>query len=124
LRETRSVEVRGRPDLPDGEYGFVELYCNEDPCDCRRVIVQVVSRAAVDKVLAAIGYGWEPIAFYRKRLRGDSAKAKDCKGPSLDPINEQGEFAPALLKLFRVVLQDAESTSNVWNGITGCSNRP
>lgn len=108
LRETRSVEVRGRPDLPDGDYGFIELYCNEDPCDCRRVIIQVVSRATGDKVLATIGYGWEPVAFYKKSLHGDRELAKDCKGPSLDPINAQSQFAPALLKLFRIVLQGAE----------------
>jgi hypothetical protein len=32
--ETRSVTVTGRDDLPDGEYGFIEFYCNEPQCDC------------------------------------------------------------------------------------------
>jgi hypothetical protein len=26
-RETRSVTVTNRQDLPDGEYGFLEFYC-------------------------------------------------------------------------------------------------
>ena len=34
--ETRSVTIANRDDLPNGEYGFIELYCNEPDCDCRR----------------------------------------------------------------------------------------
>src|SRR5205814_215279 len=41
-RETRSVTVPDKEDLPSGEYGFIELYCNEPQCDCRRVVVVVL----------------------------------------------------------------------------------
>ena len=41
-RETRSVTAIHRPDLPDGEYGFLELYCDEPGCDCRRVMIDVL----------------------------------------------------------------------------------
>jgi hypothetical protein len=41
-RETRSVTVTNRQDLPDGEYGFLEFYCNEPGCDCRRVMIDVL----------------------------------------------------------------------------------
>jgi hypothetical protein len=39
-RETRSVTVPpGSPlGLPPGEYGFLETYCDEPGCDCRRVM--------------------------------------------------------------------------------------
>ncbi len=40
--ETRSARVAGHESLPDGDYGFFELYCNEPGCDCRRVIVTVL----------------------------------------------------------------------------------
>src|SRR5712691_7758423 len=40
--ETRSAQVAGQGGLPDGDYGFFELYCNEPGCDCRRVIVTVL----------------------------------------------------------------------------------
>jgi len=29
------------PGIPDGEYGFVELYCDEPDCDCRRVVIDI-----------------------------------------------------------------------------------
>src|ERR1039458_3144226 len=38
-RETRSATVTQRQDLPDGEYGFLELYCDEPGCDCRRATI-------------------------------------------------------------------------------------
>ena len=41
-RETRLVTVPQRQDLPDWEYGFVELYCDEPDCDCRRVMINVL----------------------------------------------------------------------------------
>lgn len=29
FKEIRTITVRGLPGLPDGEYGFLELYCAE-----------------------------------------------------------------------------------------------
>ncbi|MBA3441078.1 MAG: hypothetical protein H0T92_14530 [Pyrinomonadaceae bacterium] len=37
-QETRTITVCGRDELPDGEYAFVESYCDEASCDCRRVM--------------------------------------------------------------------------------------
>jgi len=63
--ESRSVTVKGRPDLPDGEYGFLELYCDEPGCDCRRVIIDVLRHdTGWSKIW--IGYGWENLDFYEK----------------------------------------------------------
>ena len=42
VRETRSVTATCQQDLPDGEYGFLELYCDEPGCDCRRVMIDVL----------------------------------------------------------------------------------
>ena len=41
-RETRSVTVSGRTDIPDGKYGFLESFCDEPRCDCRRVMIVVL----------------------------------------------------------------------------------
>ena len=66
-RETRSVTVPQRQDLPEGEYGFVELYCNQPGCDCRRVMIHVLRpETGWSKVWATISYGWESLDFYRK----------------------------------------------------------
>ncbi len=104
-KETRSASVQGRPGLPDGEYGFIELYCDEAHCDCRRVMIYVYSRATAPRILATINYGWESVAFYTKWLR-NKQDAQHCVGTSLDPINPQTAYAPALLDLFEFLLED------------------
>lgn len=103
--ETRSVRVRGDDDLPDGEYGFIEFYCEEPACDCRRVVVSVVSPDPGLTPWATISFGWESLQFYRDRL-GDVEDAAVLKGPSLDPLHPQTKYAPAVLRLFRFVLTD------------------
>lgn len=104
-QETRSVTVAGRKDLPDGAYGFVELYCNEPGCDCRRVIINVLRpETGWRKAWATIGYGWESLAFYRK-WGGPHIDPAELKGPYLDPLNQQSEYSPALLDLFRFLIE-------------------
>ncbi len=103
--EKRMLTVFGRDDLPDGEYGFVELYCNEAGCDCRRVIISVVTPTTDSKVWATLNYGRENLEFYERWL-GDKENAVDCKGPSLDPINPQTKYSPVLLGLFEQLLTD------------------
>ncbi len=36
------------PWLPDDDYGFLEAYCNDENCDCRRVFFNVISRKRVE----------------------------------------------------------------------------
>ena len=90
-RETRSVTVPPRQDLPEGEYGFVELYCDEPACDCRRVIIDVLRpETGWSKIWATISYGWESLDFYRK-WGGQENDPIEMKGPYLDPLNPQTE---------------------------------
>lgn len=104
-KETRSITVKGGTDLPDGEYGFIELYCDEVDCDCRRVVIDVMSPTTGAKTWATINYGWEEQGFYERWL-GNKEDAVDCKGPSLDPINPQTEYSPVLLMMFEYLLED------------------
>ena len=70
-RETRSVTVTGQPDLPDGDYGFLELYCNEPSCDCRRATISVLRpETGWSRVWATISSGWESVDFYEKWKSG------------------------------------------------------
>lgn len=105
LAEMRSATVPDRPGLPAGTYGFLELYCDEPDCDCRRVILQVVSPDSGAKVWATINYGWETAEFYRQWSHADD-ELHPLHGACLDPLNRQTERAPALLALFRWVLTD------------------
>ncbi len=105
VKETRTVMLRGDDDLPDGEYGFIEFYCDEPACDCRRVVVNVMTPHTGATVWATMSFGWESLQFYQDRL-GYLEDATVAKGPSLDPLNAQTKYAPALLRLFRFVLTD------------------
>jgi len=107
-RETRSATAIGRRELPDGEYGFLELYCDEPGCDCRRVTILVLRpQTGWSKIWATISYGWEGPGFYREWSRAGSDPI-EMQGPCLDPINAQTQYAPALLDLFRLLLESTE----------------
>jgi hypothetical protein len=107
-RETRPVTVPQRQDLPEGEYGFVELYCDEPGCDCRRVMIDVLRpETGWSQVWATISYGWESLDFYRQWGRGGSDPVQ-IKGPYLDPLNPQTTYSSALLNLFRFLVQSPE----------------
>jgi hypothetical protein len=107
-RETRSAKVARRRDLPDGEYGFLEFYCDEPGCDCRRVTISVLRpETGRNKIWATISYGWESADFYRKwsKAGGDPI---EMQGPGLDPLNPQSQYSAALLDLFRYLLESTE----------------
>jgi hypothetical protein len=112
-RETRSAKVTQREDLPDGEYGFLEFYCNEPGCDCRRVTISVLRpETGWSKTWATISYGWESPDFYRRWSVPDSDPI-EMKGPCLDPLNPQTKYSPALLDLFRFLLESTEYVERI-----------
>jgi hypothetical protein len=107
-RETRTIRLlEAHAGLPAGEYGFLELYCNERTCDCQRVLFQVCRADRPNKVLATINYGWESEDFYAQWLHGDRESARELAEACLDPLNPQSKLSPALLEVFRqILLQD------------------
>lgn len=88
-KECRVITVLQPGDLPVGEYAWIESYCLDPSCDCRRVMLSVLPRFGKE-LLAYISFGFDRMA-------------KDA-GPYLDPLNPQSEYAPALLELARTVL--------------------
>jgi hypothetical protein len=109
-RETRTVTVIDPSsfNLPPATYAFLEMFCDEPGCDCRRVFFTVVSSLKND-IKAVIAWGWEDRYFYSKWMGSDDPHIiNDLKGPVLNLASPQSELAPALLKLFqRVLLQDS-----------------
>ena len=104
-RETREASLEGNVEIPDGDYGFVELYCDDVTCDCRRVLIMVFGRTMGTKPLAVINHGWESPAFYESWIRIKDF-GKDHAGAKLDPLNPQSQYAPYLLSLFFFLLED------------------
>ena len=115
-RETRSLTVPRRSGLglPPGEYGFLETFCDEPGCDCRRVMFTVIARDRVG-IQAVIAWGWEDVEFYRRWFKyGDDADARELKGPALNWGSPATELAPALLAFVRdALLQDSEYVERV-----------
>ena len=89
--ECRVAYVSQHEELPPDEYAFVELYCTDLQCDCRRVMINVF-RGHPPKHLATINYGFD---------RGEK-----MSGPFLDPINTQSKYSRTLLNMFKWILQD------------------
>lgn len=112
-KETRSFTLGAgnRFDLPADDYGLMELYCNDENCDCRRVMFDVLSRKRNQSV-AVIAYGWENATFYQKWYGGrDSPNARmavnEMIGLNLNSASQQSELAPAILEMVRWLLTDS-----------------
>jgi hypothetical protein len=78
------VLIRKTGTIPKGTYSFIECYCTEPSCDCRRVTLLVVNEKMRQK--AAICFGFDQ--------QGPFA------GPYLDTSNPQSRYAPELLEFF------------------------
>lgn len=108
-QETRTLTVLPGSNLglPAGQYSFLEMFCDEPGCDCRRVFFYVASSLRKD-VEAVVTFGWETPDFYAKWMKDDDPKiVAELKGPSLNLGSPQSRLAPAILGLVRnVLLQD------------------
>lgn len=94
-KETRVLTVLKQGSygsLPADDYGFVELFCNEKNCDCRRVMVTVMARNAT-RPMATINMGFDSRAEHA--------------GPFLDPLSPQSEHAQTLMQCFLNEVNDA-----------------
>lgn len=76
--------------IPKGAYGFMELYCMDKGCDCRRVIIFVLNEQSKEKAVISMGFD----------LNGPQP------GPFLDDFFQQAPYADELLENFVQVLND------------------
>jgi hypothetical protein len=115
-KETRSITILEDASwkLPTADYGFVEMFCNDPGCDCRRVMFMIMS-SLDEQPKAVIAYGWEKKKFYVKWFRDtDPRVIKDLMGPVLNQMSPQSELAPELLKLFKdILLKDKDYMQRV-----------
>src|SRR5664279_834526 len=70
--------------IPKGAYGFIELYCTDKGCDCRRTSLFVLNEKMQQK--AVISMGFDPDG--------------DMPGPFLDDVHQQSTYAGQLLDIF------------------------
>lgn len=102
-KETRVITLQENDNefnLPQGDYIFIELFCDE--CDCRRVFLQVIMN---QKIVATIAYGWEKLSFYRNEFKGfKENEIKELKGSSIDPFQYQSDISNQILIMFNKIL--------------------
>ena len=103
--ETRAITIlESSPRLlPAGNYKFIEQFCNEHHCDCRRVFFNV-TYSSRPGCMAVIAYGWESDEFYINWMYGDDndhGRVDDIKGPNLTQWSQQSDLASNLLDLFK-----------------------
>ena len=102
-KETRRITLLNDPQAPDGEYAFVDSFCEDKDCDCRRVYFHVLQIDTDYKVFhaATISYGWEDLDFYLSWSPFLPAEmAAEMKGPALERIQRQSRYAERFLELF------------------------
>jgi len=106
--ETRSItllEDSMELGLPAADYGFLEMFCNEPGCDCRRVFFTVISSRSQD-MEAVICFGWEKKEFYHNWAgyalsEGD---IEELQGPGLNLGAPETQYSDGILELFKKVL--------------------
>ena len=86
--ECRTVIPVGRADLPDRTFAFLEAYCADPECDCRRVMLNVIDAETHNQV-ATLNYAFEP----------PKSPFEDEGQIFLDPLNPQTAISPAFLEL-------------------------
>ena len=112
-KETRTATTLNHSKLPEDSYGFIEMYCNDEDCDCRRVIFEVFSEKSL-KPVAYVSFGWEKAAFYARWLgENDSVTVKELQGPILNPGSPQSKLAPAILELAKDILSDRNYVARI-----------
>jgi len=97
--------MEGGP-VPAGKYNFLELYCDDEACDCRRVIIRVILESPEREIIASINYGWEEPEFYATWM-GSEAEEDEMTGAILDPLLPQSRHSSFFLRFFsEMILRD------------------
>ena len=95
-KETRVATVPPGGVLPPDTYAFLDLYCVDRGCDCRRVLINVLAQATGNHV-ATINHAFDP-----------SNADEDLGQTYLDPLNPQSRWADDLRLLFLLLLRDPD----------------
>ena len=110
-RETRIITVVDRTawGVPPGEYAFIEMFCDERGCDCRRVFF-TVANGLEKRLETVIAYGWESREFYANWMSmGTPTMIDELQGPVLNIGSPHSKHAPAILTMAEELLLSDDS---------------
>ena len=94
----------GDPEV-DGVYDVIDYYCPDPECDCQKVTAILLDSDKNQR--ATIAYGWESYDFYMK-WGNDSKTSVLLPHGFLDPLGQQSEQAPRLLKAFSQMMKNTK----------------
>lgn len=103
--QVRSVVLTEDPYLPEGEYTFVDTYCNDHTCDCRKTIIQIFHGG---KIVSIVSFGWESPAFYLRWMNSTKLRqvAEEMSGASIDFSSPNLVSPEGILLLIRHLLDE------------------
>ncbi len=103
--QVRTVTIAQSPQLPDGEYSFIDTYCTDPRCDCRKTMIQVMHEG---RLVSIINYGWESREFYRSWMGSsdDGYPMPEMHGASIDITSPDLVSPNGVLGLFNSLLNE------------------
>lgn len=79
--------------IPEGNYGFLELFCDRPNCDCRHAIIHIMTVEPTFKLWAVLRYGWESKKFYINWMGDDSELSEYMPGAFIDKMLSPNDLA-------------------------------
>jgi hypothetical protein len=101
--QVRTVTLADGDRLPDGDYRFIDMYCTDPSCDCRKTMIHVYHN---DILVSTINFGWESREFYRKWMGCPEDEEVDppMDGASVDITSPDRVSPQDMLAFFRALL--------------------
>lgn len=100
----RTVQIKDYPDLPDGSYSFMDTYCTDPSCDCRKTMILVLHEG---EVVSIVNYGWEDPAFYEQWMGADQDEdMPPMHGASIDIASPDRVSPQGMLELVNSLLDE------------------
>jgi hypothetical protein len=105
-KETRCIQIFDDPELAGDQFILMELFCDEPKCDCRRVMLNVIS-ANRRKPVAVINFGWENEIYYKNWFgRYDKEMIHELKGPSINTLSQYTDITEKIFERVKITLED------------------
>lgn len=103
LRNIFITERNPYPLIPVGNYAFLEMFCPDIDCDCRKVIIPIVS-INPNKTWAILHYGWACEKHYQRWWGKNHDGYRPLSGAYFDPPTDN-PLQQAFLELFKQMIE-------------------
>jgi hypothetical protein len=110
-KETRCIQIFSDQKLADDNFILMELFCDEQKCDCRRVMLNVFSEKRKEFV-AVINYGWESEKYYENWFGSyDKEIIYELKGPSINTLSVRTDITEEIF--YHIKMSNYSPSTNI-----------